>query len=178
MNSRPIIRPNMRRDSATQEQIRQDQQHVVRADPSGHHRGQTLACVLVENIENPEGPAVVRPIRHEVIRPDVIAVRRAAAGGTTHRRARVWLASAASLGTLRPSCRQIVYTRSLPTSQPSTPQEIRHSSVAIPPILLGQCDDPFAQPRSTRDRAVARTEQRTGSGRSPDTPCARTPGAP
>ena len=71
---RPIIRPNMRRDPATQKQIRQDQQHVWRADPAGYHRDQTLACLRVENLENSKGPAVVRPIRHEVIRPDVIAI--------------------------------------------------------------------------------------------------------
>ena len=32
--------------------------------------------MLVENIENPKGPAVVRPIGYKVIRPDVIAVCR------------------------------------------------------------------------------------------------------
>jgi len=64
----------MRRDSVTQEQIRQDQPHVLRADPSSHHRGQTRSRVFVDDVQNPKGPTVVRPIRHEVIRPDVMAV--------------------------------------------------------------------------------------------------------
>lgn len=71
-----MIRPNRRRDSVTQEQIRQAHQHVLRADSPGHHRSQALSGVLVENMKNPQGPAVVRPIRHELIRPDVMAVRR------------------------------------------------------------------------------------------------------
>ena len=49
--------------------------HVLGSDPLGDKRGQTLSRVFVEEVQNPKEPAVVCPIRHEVRRPDVRAVR-------------------------------------------------------------------------------------------------------
>src|SRR5712692_7137760 len=133
----------MRRDSATHEQIRQDQQHVLRADPSSHYRGQPLARIRVENIENPKGPAVVRPIRHEVLRPDVMALC-----GPPPQARPLGAPKSGSLRLLRghveafvpPHCVHALFAH-VPAL---TPQAIRHGSVAIPPVLLGQCDDPLA----------------------------------
>ncbi len=48
---------------------------VVVPPLAGHHRDQPLACRRVEKIENSKGPAVGRPIRHEVLRLDVMARR-------------------------------------------------------------------------------------------------------
>jgi len=142
-----MIRSDVRRDPATQEQLSQDQQHVVRADPAGHYRGQTLARVLVEHSENPKGPSVVRPICHEVIRPDVMAV----CGPEPEARP----ISAPQSGSLRLLVRHLeafVPPNRIHAILSHVPalasQEIRHRTVAVPPILLGEGDDPLAQPRS------------------------------
>jgi hypothetical protein len=47
-------------------------QHVVRSQPSGHDDRQAAACELIEHDEHAEGPAVLRALLDEVIRPDVV----------------------------------------------------------------------------------------------------------
>lgn len=139
----------MGRDPATQEQIRQDQQHDVRADPSSHHRGQLLAVVLVENVENPKGPTILSPIRDEVIRPDMMAVR-----GPQPEARPIGAPESSALRLFRwhfeafvsPNCVHAIFAHVPALAS----QEIRHGSVARPPVLLGQGDDPLAQPLLTR----------------------------
>ena len=50
-------------------------QHIVRPEPSGHYDRQTLPAVFIQHRQHLQRPTVVRPIRHEVIRPDVMAVQ-------------------------------------------------------------------------------------------------------
>ena len=57
-----------------QKQIGKNQAHVLVADPSGDIRGQALSRVFVDDAKNQKWPAIVCPIRHEIIRPDVMAV--------------------------------------------------------------------------------------------------------
>ena len=54
------------------EEIGQAMQHVVGSQPSGHDDRQAAACELVEHDEHAEGPAVLRALLDEVIRPDVV----------------------------------------------------------------------------------------------------------
>ena len=154
---RPMIRPNRRRDSVTQAEIRQEHQHVLRADSPGHHRSQTLSGVLGENLKHPQGPAVVRPIRHEVRRPDVMAVRRPQPEARP-----LGPPESGSLRLLRGHWEAFFTPNRIHASSPHIPPlasyEIRHRAVAIPPVLLGQREDPLAQPRSIviRPRRVPR----------------------
>jgi hypothetical protein len=146
---RPMIRPNRRRDSVTQAQIRQEHQHVLRADSPGHHRSQTLSGVLGENLKPPQGPAVVRPIRHEVRRPDVMAVRRPQPEARP-----LGPPESGSLRLLRGHLEAFFTPNRIHASSPHIPPlasyEIRHRAVAIPPVRFGQCDDPLAQLLSKR----------------------------
>jgi len=50
-----------------QKEIAQKQDHVLGSDLSSNMRGQTLAGVLIENVQNPKGPAILRPVCDEVI---------------------------------------------------------------------------------------------------------------
>lgn len=47
-------------------------QHIVRSQPSGHDDRQAAACELIEHDQHAEGPAVLRALLDEVIRPDVV----------------------------------------------------------------------------------------------------------
>lgn len=144
---RPIIRPDMRGNSPTQEQIGQEQEHILRANPSGHHRGQILARVLVENVENSKRPAIVRPICHTVIRPHMVGPLRPLANtrAVGQPEARPLRLRLRPLEAFLPPNRIHAILSHVPAL---VSQEIRHRLVAVPPVLLGQCDDPLAQPRS------------------------------
>jgi len=139
------MRPNRRRDSVTQAQIRQEHQHVLRADSPGHHRSQTLSGVLVENLKNPQGPAVVRPIRHEVRRPDVMAGRRLQPEARP-----LGPPESGSLRLLRGHWEALLSPDRIHAIFPHvpalTPQEIRHRAVTVPPVRFGQGEESLAQP--------------------------------
>jgi hypothetical protein len=144
---RPMIRPNRRRDSVTQAEIRQEHQHVLRADSPGHHRSQTLSGVLGENLKHPQGPAVVRPIRHEVRRPDVMAVRRPQPEARP-----LGPPESGSLRLLRGHLEAFFTPNRIHASSPHIPPrasyEIRHRAVAVPPVRFGQGEESLAQPRA------------------------------
>lgn len=57
----------MRGASVLQKEIAQKRNHVWGSDPSSNMRGQTLASVLIENVQNPKRPAILRPVCDEVI---------------------------------------------------------------------------------------------------------------
>jgi hypothetical protein len=147
----------------------------VRADSPGHHRSQTLSGVLGENLKNPQGPAVVRPIRHEVRRPDVMAGRRPQPEVRP-----LGPPESGSRRLLRGHVEAFFTPNRIHASSPHIPPrasyEIRHRAVAVPPVRVGQGEESLAQPRAI-GTAAARTERRTGTGRLPDTPGAPTHGA-
>ena len=58
------------------EQVRQRLEHVGGSQVPRHHERQALARVLVHDREDLHRPAIPRPVTHEVIRPDVMPVRR------------------------------------------------------------------------------------------------------
>lgn len=97
------------------------------------------------------------PICHEVIRPDVMAVR-----GPQPEARPIGAPKSRSLRLLRGHLEAFVppnWVHVIFAHVPAlTPQQIRDRSVTIPPVLLGQCDDPLAQPRSIliRPRHVPR----------------------
>jgi hypothetical protein len=143
---RPIIRTDLRREPATQKPIGQDHQDVLRADPSGHHRRRTSSAVLIEDIQDPKGPTVLCPIGHEVIRPDVMAIRRPQPEARPPK--------SGSLGRLRGHGEAFLPPDRLHAIVPHVPalesQQIRPRSVAIPPVLLRVRKDSLAQPLSKR----------------------------
>jgi hypothetical protein len=99
----------------------------------------------------------VRPIRHEVIRPDVMAVR-----GPQPETRPIGVPASRSLRLLRGHFEALLSPDRIHAIFPHVPalapQEIRHRAVAIPPVLLGQGDEPLAQPLSIliRPRHVPR----------------------
>lgn len=140
-----MIRPNRRRDSVTQAQIRQEHQHVLRADSPGHHRSQTRSGVLGENMKHPQGQAVVRQIRHEVRRPDVMAGRRLQPEACP-----LGPPESGSLRLLRGHWEAFFTPNRIHASFPHIPPrasyEIRHRAVAVPPVRVGQGEESLAQP--------------------------------
>src|SRR3546814_8939151 len=59
------------------EQIGEDVDDVVRPEPPQRHHRQAFPAVLVDDVEHPELPAVVRLILDKVVGPHMPAVQRA-----------------------------------------------------------------------------------------------------
>jgi len=57
----------------------QTAQDIIRLQASFHHKGQALPAVFVDDGQNPEGTPVMRPVGHEVIRPDMVSMGRSKA---------------------------------------------------------------------------------------------------
>ena len=62
--------------SSLREKVRQDGQHVVMSKPTLHMDRQALPRVLFDDGQHSERTAVMRPVRHEVVGPDVVLVLR------------------------------------------------------------------------------------------------------
>ena len=71
---RPVIRPNERRNAADDEQVRQNVDHICRVEFSLHTDRQALSAVFIDDVERPEGSAVICTVMHEVIGPDMITI--------------------------------------------------------------------------------------------------------
>ena len=70
-NSGPL-RSDVLRWPMLDEQVGQALQHIVRPQPSRHHDGQAATGKLVDHAQHAERPAILGPILHEVVRPDVV----------------------------------------------------------------------------------------------------------
>jgi hypothetical protein len=96
-------------------------------------------------MKNPQGPAVVRPIRPEVLRPDVMAVRRPQPEARP-----LGPPESGSLRLLRGHLEAFFTPNRIHASSPHIPTlasyEIRHRAGAIPPVRFGQGEDSLAQP--------------------------------
>ena len=69
---RAIVGTDVSRDAAQDEQVGQHVDNVDRGELAPNPDRQALAGELVQDVEHAEGPAVIRPVMHEVIGPDVI----------------------------------------------------------------------------------------------------------
>ena len=78
MNSEPLsLRMCSEAPRTThREQILQRQDHFLRVKRSARFDGQALPRELIDHHQQLQLPAVFRPLRHKVIRPHVIAMRR------------------------------------------------------------------------------------------------------
>src|SRR5205814_8991985 len=69
-----VVRPDVRRHSARDEQVGQHVDHVDGLQLARHPDCQALVRELVEDVEHAILPSVVRAILHEVVGPHVIAI--------------------------------------------------------------------------------------------------------
>ena len=56
-------------------QLAQRLQNIVRLKPASHHDRQALPAVLIQHRQHLERPSIMRPVRHEVIRPYMVSVQ-------------------------------------------------------------------------------------------------------
>ena len=73
---RAIVRPDISWNTTQDEQVRESVDDLSRVELSFHSDRQTFPAVFIQDVERPKGSAVVCPVMHEVIRPDVIAILR------------------------------------------------------------------------------------------------------
>lgn len=60
-------------------EVRQQEDHVLRGHPALYVRGQTFPRIFIDHIQNAKRSPIMSPIRHKVIRPDMMLVGRAVA---------------------------------------------------------------------------------------------------
>src|SRR5687768_14733272 len=73
---RPIVRSNMARHAAQDEQVRQDVDDVARIELAIDAERQALPGELVDDVEHAEPPAIVCPALDEVLGPDMVGMLR------------------------------------------------------------------------------------------------------
>ena len=83
-------------------QFRERLEHINRPQPPGDHDRQAFPRILLDDGEDLQRPAVMRAVRHEVIRPDVVPIRRPVADARAIREPQP-ARFACFCGTLRPS---------------------------------------------------------------------------
>ena len=70
---------DVRGDAVGDEEFRERLEHINRPQPPGDHDRQAFSRILLDDGEDLQWPAVLRAVRHEVIRPDVVPILGAAA---------------------------------------------------------------------------------------------------
>lgn len=71
-----IVRTDMLRDAAQNEQFKKLIYHILRPDPVINLRAQILPGVFIDDVQYFKGPAIGRTVYHEVIAPDVVLMLR------------------------------------------------------------------------------------------------------
>jgi len=79
---RPVVRADMLRHSTHQHDIGQSLDHHLRTDAAFHPDRQSFPGIFVDDAEQAQGPATMRPGGHEVIAPDVVRTLRLQADAT------------------------------------------------------------------------------------------------
>ena len=82
---RAVVGAEVRRDAVGDEELSQCLEHIHRPQPPGDDDCQAFPRILLDDGEDLQRPAVLRAVRHEVIRPDVVPIRRPAADARTIR---------------------------------------------------------------------------------------------
>ena len=164
-----IVGADVGGNTAQDEEVREDIDHVDRPEPSGHPDGQALVGELVDNVEHTEPAPIVCTVLDKVVGPDVIAVLgpEPDTGAVVEPEATALrlpgrnLQPLASPDPLDP----------LVIDEPARPaQQLGYLAIAITAILPGQLDEISGQPlligTAMRDLALCRTmlaERRTGA---------------
>ena len=95
---RPVIRPNMLRHAMVEKELGQNQDHLLRPNAAGDHRGQAFSCVLIEHIQDAKRPSIVQSMTINVVpvsvTPDEV-YRQIASGRAFIRHDRRWFGLAA-----------------------------------------------------------------------------------
>ena len=122
------------------EQVRERLEHVGGAQPPGDNQRETFPRVLIHDRQDLQRPAIMGPLRHEVVRPDVVAVLRPAAEARAVREPqppplRLFLRHVQPLTSPEPCHALVIHSPAFP------PQERRDPSIAIPSILRRQLDE-------------------------------------
>jgi hypothetical protein len=66
----------MTRNTAQDEQIGQNVDHIDRLQPPAHLDGDAFPCELVDHVEHAEFPSIVGAILDEVVGPDMVGMLR------------------------------------------------------------------------------------------------------
>ena len=164
-----VVGPDVARDAAQDEQIREEVDDINRPEPAGYADGQALVGELVDDVEHADLAPVVGAILDKVVGPNVIAVLgpEADAGAVVQPEATaLWLPGwdlqpLASPDPLHP----------LVVDEPASPaQQLGNFAIAIAAILPGQFNEISGQPlfivTALRDLALRRAmlaERRTGA---------------
>ena len=129
-----------------QHQPGQHPQNVPRALLTGHLDRQALAGELVDHRQELQGPAFAGPLEHEVVRPNVVAIRRSEpdTGPVIEPQP---TALGMSDGHLQPLPSPDPLHSLVIHSPAISRQQGRDPPVAIPPVFAGQRDDVGGQNR-------------------------------
>ena len=144
-----VVGADVRRDPVGQKERRQRLEYLDGPQPPRHHQRQTLARILLDDRQDLQGAPVVRARRHEVIRPHVVPIRRAAAdarpvGEPQPASFGLFLRDFQAFSPPQPLDPLVIHAPAF------SPQQPRDPSIPIPSILRRQGDDPLHQPRLIR----------------------------
>ena len=109
------------------EQFRERLEHINRPQPPGDHDRQAFPRILLDDGEDLQRPAVMRAVRHEVIRPDVVPILRPVADARA-------IHEPQSLDSF------VIHCPAFPAQKPGD------APIPIPPIQRSQLDEARDQP--------------------------------
>ena len=135
----------MRGHAADEEQVRQDVDNVCAPQLARDADRQTFTGKLVDDIEHPEGPSVVRAVVDEVIRPDMVWPF----GAQPNARAVVQpepLALRLFGWNLQPFTLPDPFNTLVVHGPAGASQKFCNPAVAIAAVVTGKCDDVGRQP--------------------------------
>lgn len=135
----------MVRSPAHDEQVRQHVDDVGAIQLAGDADGEALACVFINDVEHPKSPTVMRPVMHEIIRPDVVRPL----GAQPYARAIIqpeplalWLLRR----NLQPRTSPDPFDTLVVDTAAGAPQQFRDPAMAIATVVTGQSDVVGGQP--------------------------------
>ena len=125
---------------AVHKQLRQAEEDIIRAPPSGHLNGQTLPRVLIHDREQLDRPTILRPQRHDVVGPHMIRLLRSQAdtGAIRQPEAPAWRLALRHLESFPPPDPFHAFVIHAPAV---VVQQGGDSSIPVSPILARQLDD-------------------------------------
>ena len=126
----------MRRDAVGHEERRQCLEYINRPQSPGDDDRQAFPRILLDDGEELQRSAVLRAIRHEVIRPDVVPIRRTLANARAIRKPQpapfwLFLQHSEALSPPQPLDAFVIHRPAFPLQEPRDP------SISIAPIGRG-----------------------------------------
>ena len=135
----------MGRDAMQYEQFRERLEHINRPQPPGDHDRQAFPRILLDDGEDLQRPAVMRAVRHEVIRPDVVPILRPVADARAIHEPqsapfRLFLQHFEAFPTPQSLDSFVIHCPAFPAQKPGD------APIPIPPIQRSQLDEARDQP--------------------------------